>query len=334
MQTPIPPKIPGSGNYSDLEVQLLQTIISDVVGGPNNSVQYNNDGVLAGSNLFTFDSNQGGSIYMRTADTIGVAGSINIQSGISSTGLGSNVLINGGTALNGPAGEVAIQGGQSNSGGGPVNILGGACPGIAATGDGGTVNIYGATVQSSGNGGAVTLTGGNNTGSGSPGSVDIAAGNTSTGTGNAAVVISGSGIGIGNSGGATGTAGMVYISGGQINDSSPNPPNTGTTGGVIITSGSLNGNATGNVGHINIITPSNTVGNAGNININAGGGSMGTAAGSVIITTNDGNPVGNLIFVVNGTTYYWPTIAPTNGQVLQASVSGSNVNLGWVSLPV
>lgn len=98
-----------------------------------------------------------------------------------------------------------------------------------------------------------------------------------------------------------------------------------SSGGITLQSGTVDG-ATGSSGDISLLAWFGF--NGGDINLISGLGIGGTS-GDVNITASSG---GNLIINVGGTTYAWPTSAPTNGQQLTATVPGAtaNVDLGWV----
>lgn len=250
--------------------------------GPSGSLQYNDNGNMAGSANLSFDGfnvltvGQEDDVFLvtakaaTTADTTG--GSLQLAAGTGDgAGLGGDLFLNSGDA--GDTGD-----------GGTAQLSGGG--GGQTSGNGGSIGITGGAALNNGNGGDVTMRPGDGDGSGVGGSIKIgrngqdllAMAYNATPAGYNVTLNAGSGQSVGatltlqgGSGGTTNIAGgPVTIVGGTGNASG-----NSNGGDVTVSGGAKNGG-----GHVG--------------NVRVGNGTLGTSdtGGFVMIPTMAGAPLG------------------------------------------
>lgn len=281
-------------------------------GGSDTQVQFNDSGSFGGSVNFTWDDTNS----IITLDKTVTVPPVDVTDGpiikaVDVADFSPTLNIRGGDTTSGsyPGGFVLVAAGSNTggAGGGTVAVIGGA----SDSGAGGNVNVIGGTLTSDTDADA-----GN-----------IAVSGVTTTTGGNANVVGGS-----TRNPSTKEAGSVFITAGNSDN------NNG--GNVNIESGST-GSSTSDTGNITIATGDNSstttsTGVPGDINLTIGQNSDVSNegdTGNVIINIPEANgagTTGNLRIIRGGTTYIWPTVEPTIGQVLTATnVSSGIVTLGW-----
>ena len=281
-------------------------------GGADTQIQFNDSGSFGGSSDFVWDNTNSiitldktvsvppvditDGPVIKSADVADLSPTLNISGGDTTGGTypGGFVLVSGGSNTGGAGGgTVVVAGGNSNAGvGGTVNVIGGTLT-TDTDAQSGSVAVSGVTSTT---GGSVNITGGStsNPSTKGAGSVFIIAGNSDNANGGGISIESGS------TGESTADTGNISITVGENTSTSTS---TGVPGDVNITSG-------GN------LEPTNE-GDTGNVIIK-------------IPEANGAGTTGDLRIIRGATTYIWPTVEPTIGQVLTATnVSSGVVTLGW-----
>lgn len=270
--------------------------------GNNLNVQYNNNGVLAGSDLFNFNSSQQTSVGPFSNEVNGtvllgnVSGHLTTSSPLN--GNGNNLLLSSSSAVNdGAGGDVIIFSGDSGTGSnnssGDILIQSGSAT-ILGEGESGSVVIKSGIGYDTG---AVIITSedcDNNSGL-----ILISSGST---TNNSGTLLLSTGDSINNNSGQISvTSGNANVLSGQISITSGYSNNSGfvtlasgdsnvSSGGLIIKSGYTTGTISGQIS----ITSGEGI-NSGDIILASGNSNSSTGgdAGSVTITGgNSGNNVG------------------------------------------
>jgi hypothetical protein len=257
----------------------------------------------------------------------GDGGTVSISGGTSNTGAGGVVNISGAnaSAVGAFPGQVTINGGDhvtTDGPGGAVTIRAGESRGNY---QGGTLNLHGGAAVGTGIAGGVTLRGGNHDINGFGGSVTIEAGSSSAGGLPNPVNING-----GSNTGAGGWGGPVNITGGTPSGALPavggnvtlraggSAPSGGSAGGVYIEGGQ--GASTANGGIVSLTGGATTSGSGGGVELRGanatadgessggiqlvGGTHLGTlgAGGSIDLTagTSSGTTMGGNVNLTTG----------------------------------